>query len=127
MSDALTRGIRIQVSVEFKPEHSTPEGNLFFFAYRIRITNLGTETVQLLGRSWRITDAFGRTERVEGPGVVGQQPVLQPGGVFEYTSFCPLATALGTMEGSYTMVTEQGERFDALIHPFSLHAPQTVH
>jgi len=126
VSDTVTRGVRIQVSVEFVPEHSTPEENLFFFAYGIRITNMGSETVQLLRRHWRITDAFGRTEIVEGPGVVGQQPVLQAGGVFEYTSFCPLATALGTMEGRYTMVTAGGERFEAMIRPFSLQAPQAV-
>jgi len=126
MSDTTTRGIRVHVETTYLPEHSSPEENLFFFAYRIRIANSGNETVQLLSRRWHITDAHGRREVVEGPGVVGQQPVLRPGEAFEYQSFCPLPTPLGTMEGAYIMQTADGEPFEAAIAPFHLFAPQSV-
>lgn len=126
MSDTTTRGIRIHVETTYLPEHSSPDENLFFFTYQIRITNSGTETVQLLSRRWRITDAHGRTEVVEGPGVVGQQPVLRAGESFEYQSFCPLATSLGTMQGAYVMQTAAGRQFEAAIAPFHLFAPQSV-
>lgn len=127
MSDTTTRGIRVQVEATYLPEHSSPEESLYFFSYRIRISNLGDETVQLISRRWRITDAFGRVEVVEGPGVVGQQPVLRSGESFEYQSFCPLATPLGTMEGEYMMQAGAGTRFEAAIAAFHLLAPQSVH
>lgn len=92
----------------------------------MRISNVGDETAQLVSREWIITDADGKTERVQGPGVVGEQPVLAPGQMFEYTSFCPLPTPVGTMHGSYQMVTNDGERFDAIIAPFALMAPHAV-
>ncbi len=126
MSDTTTRGIRIQVSSVYVPERSTPEQNYFFFAYHVRISNLGRETAQLLSRHWIITDAEGAAEEVRGPGVVGEQPLLQPGDSFEYTSFCPLKTAVGSMHGSYRMVTHGGEEFDAAIRPFSLAVPTAV-
>ena len=126
MSEAVTRGIRIQVESFYDEERSSPQENYFFFAYRVRITNLGVETVQLLSREWFITDANGETQRVQGPGVVGEQPVLAPGEEFEYTSFCPLPTPVGAMQGSYRMVLEHGESFDAEIAPFSLAVPNAV-
>ena len=93
----------------------------------MRISNEGDETVQLLTRYWIISDATGHTEEVKGSGVVGEQPVLRPGESFQYTSGCPLKTATGVMRGTYQMVTEDGDHFDAEIAPFALHEPYTVH
>lgn len=126
MSDTTTQGIRIQVKAMYVPENSQPRENHFFFAYRIRISNEGDETAQLLSRHWIITDADGHVEEVRGPGVVGETPVLEPGGAFEYTSYCPLKTAVGTMQGSYTMVRPGGETFDAEIRPFTLATPHAL-
>lgn len=126
MSDATTRGIRIQVESFYDAEQSSPQESYYFFAYRVRITNLGSEAAQLLSREWIITDGNGKTERVQGPGVVGEQPLLEPGEAFEYTSFCPLPTPVGSMHGTYRMVLQSGERFDATIAPFSLAAPHSV-
>ena len=126
MSDTTTRGIRIRVRSEFLPNKSSPRDNTYVFQYHVRIDNTGTETAQLISREWIITDAEGEVQRVTGPGVVGEQPVLPPGGAFEYTSFCPLPTSMGTMQGSYTMRTRGGERFDAAISPFTLAVPGVV-
>ena len=126
MSDTTTRGIRVRVAPVYLPERSAPEGGRFFFAYRVRITNTGDETVQLMRRHWIITDGHGHTEEVEGPGVVGETPVLPPGTTFEYTSFCPLPTSFGTMEGTYQMRTAAGELFEIEIGQFSLVAPLAV-
>lgn len=126
MSDSTTEGVRVEVESDYDAERSVPHENYYFFAYRVRISNLGTRRVQLISRRWFITDANGEEERVEGPGVVGQQPVLEPGQSFEYTSFCPLKTPLGWMHGSYRMVTPDGGGFDAAIAPFALAAPHTV-
>ena len=95
--------------------------------YTITITNEGHDTVQLLSRHWIITDGSGHVEEVKGPGVVGQQPVLEPGESFTYTSGCPLGTPFGKMEGTYQMVTRTGEVFEAAIAPFTLSEPYTVH
>ena len=126
MSDTTTRGIRIQIRSEFDRERSSPRDGSYVFQYHVRIDNVGSETAQLVSREWIITNADGEVERVKGPGVVGEQPVLQPGGVFEYTSFCPLKTAVGAMQGSYQMVAPDGERFDALIAPFTLAVPHAL-
>jgi ApaG protein len=126
-SEAVTRGIRIRVQSCYVPERSRPEDQEWFFAYRVRITNEGTETAQLVSRHWIITDANGHEEQVTGPGVVGKQPVLGPGESFEYTSFCPLPTAFGTMHGTYQMVTVSGERFDAEVAAFTLAEPHAIH
>jgi ApaG protein len=122
-SEARTRGILVQVESSYLPERSQPMQNRWFFDYRVRITNQGQEVVQLISRHWIITDANGRVEEVVGPGVVGEQPVLRPGESFEYTSFCPLGTPFGTMEGSYQMTTDDGESFDADIATFELSQP----
>ena len=90
------------------------------------IENLGERTVRLVSREWIITDADGNVEQVNGPGVVGEQPTLEPGAHFEYTSFCPLTTAIGSMHGTYQMVAANGERFDAEIAPFSLAVPTAL-
>ena len=95
MSDTTTRGIRVQAQSFYDEVRSSPEESYYFFTYQVRISNVGTETAQLLSREWLITDGNGETQRVQGPGVVGEQPVLAPGEEFEYTSFCPLPTPVG--------------------------------
>lgn len=125
-SDTTTRGIRVQVESAYVPDRSNPRESSYFFVYHVRITNVGSETAQLISREWIITDAEGEVERVKGPGVVGEQPVLQPGGGFEYTSFCPLKTTVGSMHGSYQMVTPDGDKFDATIAPFTLALPNAL-
>lgn len=126
MSDTTTRGIRIQVESKYVEERSEPRDSYFFFSYHVTVTNVGRETAQLMSREWIITDSDANVERVEGPGVVGEQPVLLPGQAFEYTSFCPLRTSVGSMQGSYTMATVGGEKFEALIAPFTLAVPGVV-
>ncbi len=127
VSEAVTRGVRVQVRSEFSPSHSEPDKSKWFFLYTVTITNEGHDTVQLVTRHWIITDAMGQVEEVRGPGVVGQQPVLEPGQAFEYTSGCPLPTPFGSMHGTYKMITADGEPFDAEIASFELQAPFTVH
>ena len=127
MSDTTTRGIRIEVESEYEPDRSSPFESYYFFSYHVRISNIGQETAQLLSRVWIITDSDGEVQTVEGPGVVGEQPVLQPGQSFTYTSGCPLRTPFGVMEGTYQMLTPTGEQFDAKIAPFTLSEPYTVH
>src|SRR5262245_63079116 len=126
MSDATTRGIRVQVLSAYVPERSSPGENEYFFAYTVRISNVGEETAQLVSRHWIISGPDGVVGEVEGPGVVGEQPVLAPGGSFQYTSFCPLKTPFGSMHGSYKMVLPGGDSFDAAIAPFSLAAPTAL-
>jgi len=126
-SEAVTRGVRVQVYSQYDAERSEPAKNQWFFLYTITILNEGTETVQLLTRHWIITDGNGKVEEVRGPGVVGKQPILKAGESFEYTSGCPLATPFGLMEGTYQMVGSDGEKFDARIAPFTLSEPYTVH
>lgn len=123
---ATTRGIQIQVRSEYIPARSSPREGSYFFQYHVRIANVGDETAQLISREWIITNADGEVERVKGPGVVGEQPVLPPGKAFEYTSFCELKTAVGSMHGSYQMITAGGERFDAVIAPFTLAVPNSL-
>lgn len=126
-SQAVTRGIRVEVRSFYVPERSEPDEEQWFFAYQIAISNEGEETAQLVSRHWVITDGDGKQEEVRGPGVVGEQPVLAPGESFEYTSACPLTTPVGTMQGTYQMRTESGEDFDAEIAPFSLGEPRSFH
>jgi ApaG protein len=125
-SEATTRGIRVRVRSRYVPERSNPKQSQYFFAYSVEIANLGDGTVQLISRHWVITDANGHVEEVQGPGVVGKQPILKPGEAFEYTSACPLVTPFGTMHGTYQMVTPDGEAFDAEIAPFTLSEPHAV-
>ena len=126
-SEAVTRGIRVRVVAQFSPERSQPSSNQWFFLYTVTIANEGVETVQLLSRHWIVTDGSGRVDEVRGPGVIGKQPLLAPGESFEYTSGSPLGTPFGLMEGTYRMVTSNGEEFDAKIAPFTLSEPYTVH
>ena len=119
-----TRGIRISVRSFYLEDQSNPEDNHFVWAYRVKIENNGRESVQLLRRTWQITDAHGRTQHVHGAGVVGEQPLLEPGESFEYTSGTPLDTPSGFMVGAYHMVAPtSGENFDVAIPAFSLDSP----
>lgn len=121
---ATTRAIRVTVRSFYLADQSRPEEGHFVWAYRVRIENQGADTVQLVARSWVITDGMGRVQRVHGEGVIGQQPLMDPGDVFEYTSGTPLETASGFMGGFYhMMLPATGERFDIEIPPFSLDSP----
>ena len=120
---ATTDGITVRVSVTFLPENSAPERGRWFWAYHIRIENGGDAPAQLLTRSWLITDGRGAQHHVEGEGVVGEQPIVQPGKSYDYVSGCPLMTPTGTMEGSYRMVGANGRYFDVAIPRFALVAP----
>jgi ApaG protein len=126
VSDTTTRGVRVEVHPFYVPERSSPRDGQYFFAYRVRITNAGEHAVQLVSRHWVITDGDGQVEHVRGPGVVGEQPVLASGESFEYTSFCPLPTPIGSMQGTYQMVAADGGRFDAEIGLFSLAVPAAL-
>ena len=117
----------IDVATFFLDDQSAPEEGRFVFAYTIHIRNGGKLPARLLGRHWLITDGNGKVQEVIGEGVVGEQPWLRPGDVFEYTSGAVLETPLGTMRGSYDMLADDGTRFDAPIAPFTLTVPRTVH
>jgi len=119
-SDTITDGIRVQVYPDYIPEQSNPDLNRFSFSYKVVITNEGTDRVKLLSRHWIIINSDGDQEKTEGPGVVGYTPELEPGESFEYTSFCPINTSWGTMEGSYTMQRDDGSSFEAEIARFYL-------
>jgi ApaG protein len=126
MYRATTRGIQITVTPKYLADRSSAEDDRYFWAYTIEIVNKGEVTVQLKSRHWKITDARGKLEEVRGPGVVGEQPVLKPGDRFEYTSGVPLTTPTGMMAGTYQMVSEGGEKFDAEVPAFSLDSPSTA-
>ena len=127
MSEAVTKDIRVEVLSQPSPENSRPQQGEWVFQYTVRITNQGSETVQLRSRHWIITDALDHVEEVKGPGVVGEQPVLAPGESFKYSSWCPLKTPMGMMRGTYQMVSAGGSHFDIEIAPFALKAKYTVH
>lgn len=127
VSEAVTNHIRVEVMSRHSADHSRPGENDWVFQYTVRITNQGTDTVQLVSRHWIITDALDHTEEVRGPGVVGQQPVLAPGESFQYSSWCRLRTPTGMMRGTYQMVGRDGEQFDIEIAAFALKARYTVH
>ncbi len=114
--------ILAEVQPRHMPEQSAPAQGLYVFAYTVTLTNTGDIPAQLIARSWNVNDANGHTEKVRGLGVIGQQPLLQPGATFEYTSGTRLRTATGTMHGSYFFVAEDGERFDVDIPMFVLDA-----
>jgi ApaG protein len=123
---ATTDGVTVRVSVSYLPEQSEPERGRWFWAYHIRLENEGAESVQLLTRHWVITDGRGARHSVEGEGVVGEQPVIEPGASFDYVSGCPLATPSGAMQGSYQMVRADGAVFAVEIPRFSLFAPAVL-
>ena len=121
--EAETRGIVVRVSASYLPEQSEPSRGRWFWAYHIRIENAGDAPVQLLTRHWIITDGRGIRHTVEGEGVVGEQPVIDPAASFDYVSGCPLSTPTGNMQGSYHMIAADGSAFDVAIPKFTLTAP----
>lgn len=123
MYECLTNGIRVRVTPTFIEEQSSPQDDSFVWAYHVEIANESEAAVQLRSRYWRITDAAGRTQEVRGPGVVGETPVIPPGGTYAYTSGCPLDTSSGIMVGSYQMTGSDGTLFDVAIPAFSLDSP----
>jgi ApaG protein len=125
LSDAITQNVRVEVLSQYSAEHSHPLDGEWVFSYTVRITNLGTETVQLISRHWIITDANEQQREVQGEGVVGKQPVLAAGESFKYSSWCPLETSVGTMHGTYQMV-RGSDHFDIAVAPFGLNARHTV-
>jgi ApaG protein len=120
---AETDGIIVSVISFYLAHESNPEDARYMWAYRIRIHNQRAHAVQLLARHWIITDGKGRVEHVRGPGVVGEQPIIEPGEAFEYTSGCPLATPSGFMVGTYSMVNDDGQAFEVEIPAFLLQSP----
>lgn len=122
-SVALTEGVRVSVTSHYLKEQSDPRRKRYVWGYTVRISNESPTTVQLITRHWIITDGTGKVDEVKGPGVVGKQPVLNEGDSFEYSSGCVLRTPRGRMEGTYQMVCEGREGFDALVAPFSLEMP----
>jgi ApaG protein len=126
MSICVTQGIQISARPYFLPDESEPEHNKFVFAYEITISNHSEESALLVDRHWLITDATNTIEEVRGEGVVGHQPLLEPGETFTYQSYCPLPTNYGFMRGTYGMLRANGERFEATIAPFVLMLPSML-
>lgn len=119
--------VQVEAAPEFIPDQSDPENGRYVFAYTITVRNIGSVPAQLISRHWIITDADNGVQEVRGLGVVGHQPLLQPGEKFEYTSGCSLATPVGTMKGTYQMVAEDGTPFEADIPEFTLAVPRVLH
>lgn len=127
MAESKKYEIHVGVSAKYLPDQSDPAAGRYVFAYTIDIRNTGTVAAQLISRHWVIADADSQVQEVRGLGVVGHQPLLQPGQNFEYTSGCVLATPVGTMKGSYQMVAEDGNNFEAPIAEFVLSMPRVLH
>jgi ApaG protein len=124
MYEAETDGVLVRVEPQFLPQESDPDENRYVWAYTIEIVNCSTETIRLVSRYWRIMDENGLTQEVRGPGVVGEQPVLEPGESFRYTSAAPLAAPSGVMVGAYSMLrVANGEPFDIAVPAFPLDSP----
>ena len=127
MNEATLNNIQVDVETRYVEEQSNPEQNYYVFAYTITIRNKGQQAAQLLTRHWVITDSNQKLQEVRGDGVVGEQPLLEPGEQFVYTSGTMLETAVGTMKGSYQMLADDGSRFDAEIDEFVLSTPRVLH
>lgn len=127
MAEGKKYQINISVNTAYLAEQSDPSADRYVFAYTITIENVGTVAAQLISRHWVITDADDVVQEVKGLGVVGEQPLLRPGETFEYSSGAALATPVGTMHGSYQMVAEDGNKFDAEIPRFTLAMPRVLH
>jgi ApaG protein len=125
--DSPLHAIEVIVATRYLDDQSIPADDRYVFAYTIRIHNVGQVPARLVSRHWLITDANGKVQEVRGEGVVGEQPWLRPGEHFEYTSGAVLETPLGTMRGSYQMLADDGTQFDAMIDPFTLSIPRTLH
>jgi ApaG protein len=127
MADSKKYEIRVEVATQYLPDQSEPEQSRYTFAYTITIANVGTVPSQLISRHWIITNANNEVQEVRGLGVVGHQPLLQPGQAFEYTSGCVLETPVGSMHGSYYFTAEDGMQFEAPIAEFVLSMPRMLH
>lgn len=127
MTTSVNYDINIQVKTQYLPDRSNPEESRYAFAYTITITNQGNLAAKLLSRHWLINHSDQRQEEVRGDGVVGEQPVLSPGQSFNYTSGAVISTPVGSMHGSYQMISEDGHHFDAAIPPFTLAVPNILH
>ena len=127
MGDSRKNHITVSVETLFIPDQSDPQQDRYVFAYTVTITNTGSMAAQLVSRHWVITDAENKVQEVRGLGVVGEQPLLKPGESFEYTSGTAINTPVGTMHGSYQMVAEDGDHFDAEIPVFTLAMPRVLH
>jgi len=127
VADTKKYEITVAAHATYVAEQSDPSRDQYVFAYRIKVTNTGSVTAQLMSRHWIITDGEHRVQEVKGDGVLGQQPVLKPGESFEYTSGTQIPTPVGTMRGTYQMVAEDGCAFDATIAPFTLSVPRVLH
>lgn len=127
MAETRKYEIRVDVTTQYLADQSDAAANRYVFAYNITITNTGSVAAQLISRHWLITDADADVQEVRGLGVVGHQPLLQPGEKFEYTSGCALNTPVGTMQGSYQMTAEDGTQFEAPISEFVLSMPRVLH
>ncbi len=127
MSNEPTDQFSVAVETLYLKSESAPDDSRYVFAYTVTIENIGDRPAQLINRHWIITDSNGRVQEVQGEGVVGEKPLIKPGEGFQYTSGTMLETPVGTMEGSYQMLTEDGENFKTPIHPFTLSIPQVLH
>ena len=125
-SYAATDGVEVTVRVGYVESQSSPEEQRYFFAYEVTIENVGEISAKLVSRHWIIADGTGEEREVRGPGVVGEQPLLTPGELFSYTSYCPIDTPVGSMRGSFRMVREDGSSFDAKVAPFTLAVPHAL-
>jgi ApaG protein len=127
MAESSKYEVAVSAVPKYIAEQSDPANDSYVFAYAITIENVGTVAAQLISRHWIITDAAGEVQEVRGLGVVGRQPLLQPGEKFEYTSGCQLETPVGTMRGSYQLTAVDGKQFDAEIREFTLAVPRVLH
>jgi ApaG protein len=126
MSEAVTENIKVEVLSQYSAENSKPLEDEWIFQYTVRITNQSDAPVQLLSRHWIITDGLDHVNEVRGPGVVGEQPVIEPGNSHQYSSWCPLTTPTGRMHGTYQMIRPDGTQFDIVVAPFGLKAKYVV-
>lgn len=122
-SEAITRGLRVRVMARFMENDSSPEDERWLFGYVVSIVNEGDVPTQLVSRHWEITDSHGAGQTVRGPGVIGEQPRLEPGESFTYASACPLTTPVGSMHGSFSMRDDDGTTWEATVAPFTLSTP----
>ena len=122
----MRKKIKIDSNSKFVPEISNINDSLYYFSYEISIQNKSGKKVKLLSRHWNIINGFGDNKQIDGEGVIGKKPIINPGEVFKYSSYCPLSTQYGTMNGFYTMKDESGEIFKVIIPKFSLYQPEVV-
>tara|TARA_A100001011_G_C13532438_1_gene525125 strand:+ start:54 stop:428 length:375 start_codon:yes stop_codon:yes gene_type:complete len=118
--------IKIDIKTEYVPELSNNEDSMFYFSYKVKIKNMGLKKVQLLSRHWDIKDGLGRKKSINGEGVIGRKPIINPGEYYEYKSYCPLKTEFGSMDGFYTMKDENGNLFKTVIPNFGLISPESI-